>query len=57
MEFFFSQNTPCELTLPGAHFERGLTLQLGNEVPFDSRVILQAIKFPKLQTITGSPDV
>ena len=30
---------------------------LGNEVCFDPMVIVQAIKFPKLQIITGSLDV
>ena len=29
MEFLFSQNAPCELTLPGAHFGRGMILQFG----------------------------
>ena len=33
-EVSFSENTPCELTLPDAHFERGLTLQFGERSVF-----------------------
>ena len=57
MEFF-----PLKSLLASGRFH-GHTLgevrffNLGNEVCFDPIVIVQAIKFPKLQIITQSPDV
>ena len=49
---FFSQNAPCELTRPWAHFQRGLTINFGNEVIFDPIVIVtnQISKAPNIQS-------
>ena len=57
MEFF-----SLKMLLAGGHFNWHTLGEVwffnwGHELCFDSRVILQAIKFPKLQIITGSPDV
>ena len=57
MEFF-----PLKTLLASGRFQ-GHTLSgvrlfhLGNEVCFDPIVIVQEIKVPKLQIITGSPNV
>ena len=57
MEFFYLKTLLASGRLQG-HTLSGVRLfNLGDEVCFDPKVIVQAIKFPKLQIITGSPDV
>ena len=53
---FFSQNTPCELTLPRPQFERGLTLPLGERSvfgPYSQGKSNQISKAPKNHRISG----
>ena len=57
MEFFSPKTLLASRRFQG-HTLSGVGLfNLGNEVCFDPIVIVQAIKFPKLQIITGTPDV
>ena len=57
MEFFSLKSLLASGRFQG-HTWSGVGLfQLGNEVCFDPIVIVQAIKFPKFQIITRSPDI
>ena len=57
MEFFSLKTLLASGRFRG-HTLSGVRLcNLGNEVCFDPIVIVQAIKFPKLQKITRSPHV
>ena len=57
MEFFSLKKLLASRGFQG-HTLSGVSLcNLGNEVCFDPIVIVQPIKFPKLQIITRSPQV
>ena len=57
MEFFSLKTLLASGRFHGHILGEVRLFNLGNEVCFDPKVIVQAIKFPKLQIITQSPDV
>ena len=57
MEFFPLKSLLASRRFHGDGLGEVSFFDLGNEVCFDPIVIVQAIKFPKLQTITRCPDV
>ena len=57
MEFFSLKTLLASGRFHGHTLGEVRFFNLGNEVCFDTIVIVQAIKFTKLQIITRSPDV
>ena len=57
MEFFSLKKLLASRRFQGHTLSGVWHSNLGTEVCFDPIVIVQAIKFPKLQIITRSPDV